>query len=87
MWHAKSPYLAIRQMYSNRRRDGRPRPVIDLEAHYENTHHWFQVGSRRPERDLRVTSCIAYATILEGEGHPGRRLAECEHPSPSMLMT
>lgn len=44
MWHAKSSYEAIRKMYATLRPDGRPRPVMDLEAHYENTHYWFAVS-------------------------------------------
>ncbi len=41
MWQAKSSYVPIRRMYSNLRPDGQPRPVLDLEPHYEATHHWF----------------------------------------------
>lgn len=40
-WRGSSPYEAIRKMYNNPRSDGTPRPVIDLEAHYEATHHAF----------------------------------------------
>lgn len=38
LWYSKSSYIPMRQMYAARRRDGRPRPVLDLEAHYESTH-------------------------------------------------
>ncbi|RSH83833.1 hypothetical protein EHS25_005448 [Saitozyma podzolica] len=41
MWRSRSPYLPIRQMYNTPRPDGRPRPVIDLEPHYEATHYKF----------------------------------------------
>ncbi|RSH90754.1 hypothetical protein EHS25_009929 [Saitozyma podzolica] len=41
MWYARSGYVPVRKMYETRKKDGTPRPVIDLEAHYENTHHWF----------------------------------------------
>jgi hypothetical protein len=44
MWFARSSYVPIRKMYETMRKDGKPRPVIDLEAHYENTHHWFSVS-------------------------------------------
>lgn len=43
MWFARSSYVPIRRMYSTPRPDGRPRPVMDLEPHYENTHHFFNV--------------------------------------------
>jgi hypothetical protein len=46
MWYARSGYIPVRKMYETRKKDGRPRPVIDLEAHYENTHHWFTVSWR-----------------------------------------
>ncbi|BEI82007.1 hypothetical protein CcaverHIS002_0211670 [Cutaneotrichosporon cavernicola] len=41
LWYSKSSYIPMRKMYAARRRDGRPRPVLDLEAHYESAHHWF----------------------------------------------
>jgi hypothetical protein len=41
MWQAKSSYVPVRRMYAATRPDGRPRPVMDLEPHYEATHHWF----------------------------------------------
>lgn len=41
MWQAKSSYVPIRRMYSTPKPDGHPRPVLDLEPHYEATHHWF----------------------------------------------
>jgi hypothetical protein len=54
MWYARSGYVPVRKMYETRKKDGTPRPVIDLEAHYENTHHWFTVSrrdlARRPTR-------------------------------------
>lgn len=45
MWYARSSYVPVRKMYHSVGPDGRPRPVMDLEAHYENTHHWFTVIS------------------------------------------
>jgi hypothetical protein len=36
-------YVPIRKMYATSRPDGTPRPVMDLEPHYENTHHFFNV--------------------------------------------
>ncbi|KAK1925242.1 hypothetical protein DB88DRAFT_257238 [Papiliotrema laurentii] len=44
LWRAMSSYVPIRKMYATPRPDGRPRPVLDLEPHYENTHHWFREG-------------------------------------------
>jgi len=43
MWYARSCYVPIRKMYATPRPDGKPRPVMDLEPHYENTHHFFNV--------------------------------------------
>jgi hypothetical protein len=41
MWLGRSSYQAIRQMYETKHSDGVPRPCLDLEPHYENTHqHW-----------------------------------------------
>jgi hypothetical protein len=34
-------------MYNTLRPDGKPRPVIDLEGHYESTHHAFDVSARK----------------------------------------
>ncbi|ORY25529.1 hypothetical protein BCR39DRAFT_543890 [Naematelia encephala] len=42
LWRAVSSYEPIRKMYNTPRPDGHPRPVVDLEAHYENTRHWFR---------------------------------------------
>jgi hypothetical protein len=44
LWRGMSSYIPIRLMYNALRPDGNPRPVIDLEPHYENTHHWFTHG-------------------------------------------
>ena len=44
MWLARSSYDPIRKMYSTPTPKGGPRPVMDLEPHYENTHHFFSVG-------------------------------------------
>ncbi|WWD01007.1 hypothetical protein V866_007945 [Kwoniella sp. B9012] len=41
MWQASNSYLPVRTMYSTMRPNGKPRPVIDLEGHYEATHHAF----------------------------------------------
>ena len=46
MWLGKSSYLPVRKMYETPRPDGKARPVIDLEPHYENTHHQFDVSTR-----------------------------------------
>lgn len=41
LWFARSSYVPLRKMYDNR-----PiRPVMDLEPHYENTHHFFNVSN------------------------------------------
>lgn len=45
MWLARSSYVPIRKMYNTVSPEGRPRPVLDLEPHYENTHHFFSVSS------------------------------------------
>lgn len=50
LWYSKSSYLPIRQMYAARTKDGKPRPVLELEAHYEATHHWFDVSALDRER-------------------------------------
>ena len=39
-WQSSSPYAPIRRMFDAVERT---QPVIDLEAHYESTHHWFMV--------------------------------------------
>ncbi|KAL7418647.1 hypothetical protein Q5752_007106 [Cryptotrichosporon argae] len=55
MWAGKSSYVPIRKMYNTPRPDGRPRPVVDLEPHYEATHYSFELD--RPiwnARDIRL---------------------------------
>lgn len=46
MWFARSSYVPVRKMYGTRDKQGNPRPVMDLEPHYENTHHFFSVSLR-----------------------------------------
>lgn len=41
IWPAVSSYVPLRKMYKTERPGGGARPVLELEAHYENTHHWF----------------------------------------------
>ena len=41
MWNGSGSYESIRKMYATLAPNGKPRPVLDLEAHYEATHHWF----------------------------------------------
>ena len=41
IWKGSGSYEPIRKMYAAMRPNGKPRPVIDLEPHYEATHHWF----------------------------------------------
>ncbi|ORY24577.1 hypothetical protein BCR39DRAFT_320021 [Naematelia encephala] len=43
MWQSRSGYLPVRKMYATSKPGGGARPVIDLEAHYEATHHFFQL--------------------------------------------
>jgi hypothetical protein len=64
MWRSRSPYLPIRQMYNTPRPDGRPRPVIDLEPHYEATHYKFNV---RP-----LSALLAPVHVFVSD-HPGCR--------------
>jgi hypothetical protein len=47
MWQGTKPYVPLRIMYNTMRPDGRPRPVIDLEPHYESTHYMFNVSTDR----------------------------------------
>jgi hypothetical protein len=44
MWQGTKPYVPVRMMYEAMRPDGSPRPVIDLEPHYESTHYMFNVS-------------------------------------------
>jgi hypothetical protein len=44
MWQGTKPYVPVRMMYDTLRPDGTPRPVIDLEPHYESTHYMFNVS-------------------------------------------
>jgi hypothetical protein len=48
-------------MYATLRPDGTPRPVMDLEPHYENTHHFFN-----------VRYLIKYTTDGRALAHSGR---------------
>lgn len=43
MWQGTKPYVPVRMMYATMRPNGSPRPVIDLEPHYESTHYMFNV--------------------------------------------
>lgn len=38
-WRATSSYKAIRWMYAQKSKDGKPRPVMDQEPHYESTQY------------------------------------------------
>lgn len=41
LWKGAASYEPIRKMYNTLRPDGKPRPCIDLEPHYDgHTHHW-----------------------------------------------
>lgn len=46
-WRAKSSYIPVRLMYEQKTKDGKPRPVMDLEGHYESTPyvraHWHRL--------------------------------------------
>ena len=44
VWMARSSYDPIRKMYATPKKGGGIRPVMDLEAHYENTHYCFRVS-------------------------------------------
>ena len=44
LWGGKSSYIPIRKMYNTPRPNGHPRPVVDLEPHYEATHYSFDVS-------------------------------------------
>lgn len=48
-WFSTSCYLPVRTMYKNAEKvkGGKLRPVIDLEPHYESTHHSFDVSPTR----------------------------------------
>jgi hypothetical protein len=41
IWQGSGPYEPIRAMFATVGPNGKPRPVLDLEAHYEALHHWF----------------------------------------------
>ena len=43
-WQGSSSYDGVRKMYKNPLPSGHPRPVIDLEPHYEATHYAFNVS-------------------------------------------
>ncbi|ORY89802.1 hypothetical protein BCR35DRAFT_350229 [Leucosporidium creatinivorum] len=45
-WKATSSYIPVRLMYNQRRKDGRPRPVMDSEQHYESTYEGFDPNQR-----------------------------------------
>jgi hypothetical protein len=88
MWHARSPYIPVRRMYATLRSDGRPRPVIDLEPHYENTHYYFAV-SLLYSYILPVICLIVRLdrrTALEGQRYQSGRLAGGERPSPKAAL-
>ncbi|KAK8843944.1 hypothetical protein IAR55_006736 [Kwoniella newhampshirensis] len=40
-WFARSSYIPIRKMYATKDKSGRPRPIMDMEPHYENTRMGF----------------------------------------------
>ncbi|KAL8291354.1 hypothetical protein RQP46_002332 [Phenoliferia psychrophenolica] len=42
MWKATSSYLPVSAMYAHLRKDGTPRPVQDMEGHYESTRKGFE---------------------------------------------
>jgi hypothetical protein len=67
-------------MYNTPKKDGTPRPVIDLEPHYDNTPYGFQVGPGFPNtRTLSLANPKDYhaekSTFLERSGHPKRGLS------------
>ncbi|KAL7418636.1 hypothetical protein Q5752_007094 [Cryptotrichosporon argae] len=54
MWKCRNSYEPVRKMYATPRPDGKPRPVLDLEPHYENIHEWFNLnGPKWQGRDIR----------------------------------
>ena len=91
MWQARSSYIPIRKMYQTQKKGGGFRPVMDLEAHYENTHHFFQVGTLSLWLHiLRVPRLMGKSdgrTYLESEGYQERGMASCEFPFVSALIT
>lgn len=92
MWSPTSSYLPIRQMYNTMKKDGTPRPVIDLEPHYDNTPYGFQVcpGLRILVR-VPWANAMDYATekptILGRSGHPKRGLSSGQYTTGLSLYT
>jgi hypothetical protein len=67
MWQGTKPYLPVRMMYETMRPDGSPRPVIDLEPHYESTHYMFNVSELLITVSLGIRQLIYSQLILFGQ--------------------
>lgn len=72
MWFARNSYIPVRQMYSHSLPNGKPRPVIDLEPHYEATHYHFDVSLDGDVSQLTIT---AQPPHVECRRHSSWRLA------------
>jgi len=84
-WFSTSSYLPVRKMYANATPAGTPRPVIDLEPHYESTHHAFDVSSAGMRSttagtrfDIVCLTLIVEPTSLGSGRHPERGLPSCQ---------
>jgi hypothetical protein len=67
MWQGTKPYVPVRMMYETMRPDGSPRPVIDLEPHYESTHHMFNVSELLVTVSLGIRKLIYSQLIRFGQ--------------------
>jgi hypothetical protein len=65
-WFSTSCYMPVRTMYKNAEKvkGGKLRPVIDLEPHYESTHHSFDVSPTRATfRLMDTVSDIVFSNL------------------------
>jgi hypothetical protein len=84
MWQGTKPYVPVRMMYKTMRPDGSPRPVIDLEPHYESTHYMFNVSDLLFAVPLAIRMLIYSEPIHFGQ-MPTSGSADGNPFSPGML--